>query len=329
MPPRTDEWHNTDDGRRWPGWRDMPNPDPTLMIKFCREVMPGVLTDACDVKPDLAQLIGDDVLARAEAFAALPFSDHEVLVAPFVEEVFDHEPLDTSLGLRAMVTVVVRNSLLEQAHHDGDLNSGIVVITRYAAGPLSHFLASRRRNPINLNGPNPFRDLSAQYPRAWACLTALSEVFSTGGRQPLRLPTAPLPQLPFGDELATPPPPSRDTATAVSSAIDPRFDQHLLTLLQQATQEPTVLYTSALSRYSRNSAKLHRVLEFLLAHKATILTTNYLIRPGDVWVRRGDLVKPNSRDPYAGIADTRGLSGTHRNLANTVTTQLRGDREPG
>ena len=66
------------------------------------------------------------------------------------------------------------------------------------------------------------------------------------------------------------------------------------------------------------------MLEFLLAHDATILTTNYLIRPGDVWVRRGDLVKPNSRDPYAGIANTHGLSGTHRKLADTITTQHHG-----
>jgi hypothetical protein len=84
-----------------------------------------------------------------------------------------------------------------------------------------------------------------------------------------------------------------------------------------------MLCTSALSRYSRDSAKLHRVLEFLLAHRATILTTNYLIRPADVWVRRGDLVKPNSRDPYAGLADTRGLAGTHRKLADAVTAQHR------
>lgn len=97
------------------------------------------------------------------------------------------------------------------------------------------------------------------------------------------------------------------------SAIDPRFDQKLYGLLQQVAQGEIVLYTSALSRYSRNSAKLHRVLEFLLAHGATILTTNYLLRPGDVWVRRGDLVKPNSEDPAASIGDLRGLSG----LVNT------------
>jgi hypothetical protein len=127
----------------------------------------------------------------------------------------------------------------------------------------------------------------------------LSQIVYAGGRQPYRLPVAALPSLPAADEVATAPPSARDAATSVFSAIDPRFDPHLAGLLQQADKEPMVLCTSALSRYSRNSAKLHRVLEFLLAHDATIGTTNYLIRPGDVWVRRSELVKPNSRDPYA------------------------------
>ena len=250
----------------------MTTPDPNLMIEYCRVVLPGMLTDGCNVQPDLAGLIGEDVLARADAFAALPHVDQEVLVAPFVEEVFDHEPHDVSPGLKAKVTIVVRNSLLEQAHHDGPLDSGIMAVTKYAAGPLSHLLAARRRDPIDHPGPNPFHGLSEQYPRAWACLTALSEVFNIGGLQPLRLPAAPRPALPTGDELATAPTSSHDETAAVFSAIDPRFDQHLLAVLQRAATEPTVLCTSALSRYSRNTAKLHRVLEFLLAHNATILT---------------------------------------------------------
>src|SRR5262249_9056407 len=110
-------------------------------------------------------------------------------------------------------------------------------------------------------------------------------------------------------------------AAALFSAIDPRFDQKLYGALQRAATEEFTLYTSALSRYSRNSAKLHRILEFLLAHGAAILTTNYLLRPGDVWVRRGDLVKPNSGDPDIGLGDLRGLSGTHRNIAKAVLAQ--------
>lgn len=73
--------------------------------------------------------------------------------------------------------------------------------------------------------------------------------------------------------------------------------------------------TSALSRYSRNSDKLHRTLEYLLAHRTTILTSSYLIRPTDVWIRREPLVRPDSTDPYTTIACTRGLTGTHRKQA--------------
>jgi len=49
----------------------MATPDPRAMIKYCGEVLPGMLTNACDVEPGLAHRIGADVVARAEAFAAL------------------------------------------------------------------------------------------------------------------------------------------------------------------------------------------------------------------------------------------------------------------
>ncbi|MEV0132587.1 hypothetical protein AB0H83_29515 [Dactylosporangium sp. NPDC050688] len=299
------------------------DPNPNHMVKYCREVLPGMLTKACGVDADLAGRIGADVIQRAEAFAALSPGEQDGLIAPFVEEVFDHEPLDASLEIKAKVTVVVRNSLLEQAHHDGPLTSGIIAVTKQAAGPLSHFLAARRREPVDYRGPNPFIGLATRYPRAWACLDALTEVFSDGGRHPVRLPAAPIPELPTDGELVVTSPTEADS-TMTFSAIDPRFDQHLLDLLQQAAHGNLVLCTSALSRYSRNSEKLHRVLEYLLARNSTILTTNYLIRPTDVWVRRGDLVKPNSRDPFAGIGQTQGLVGAHRKTAETIVMQHSG-----
>jgi hypothetical protein len=144
---------------------------------------------------------------------------------------------------------------------------------------------------------------------------------SPGGRQALRLPAAPVPDLPAGGELAEASPSASDETLTVFSAIDPRFDQNLIGLLSRAAAGEMLLVTSALSRYSRNSEKLHRILEFLLAHEATILTTNYLIRPTDVWVRRGALVKPDSKQPYAGVVNTRGLAGTHRKLAERIAAQ--------
>lgn len=81
--------------------RAMAEPDLAHMIQYCRHVLPGMLTEACGVEQGLAHRIGEDVLARAEAFAALDVVDQDVFIAPFVEEVFDHEPSDASLDLRA------------------------------------------------------------------------------------------------------------------------------------------------------------------------------------------------------------------------------------
>jgi hypothetical protein len=108
----------------------------------------------------------------------------------------------------------------------------------------------------------------------------------------------------------------------VFDAVDPRFDERLIAAMRQAsTVDGLVLYTSALSRYSRNSVKLLRVLEYLLAHGASVLTSNYLIRPTDVWVRRGRFVKPDHDHPEAGLGQPRGLVGAHRKLAATVLAQ--------
>jgi hypothetical protein len=120
-----------------------------------------------------------------------------------VEEVFDHRPLEAELDLKAKVTFIVRNSALEQAHHDAPLGSGIVAITEYAAAPLSHFLATRQRKPIDYRGPNPFAGPQERYSRAWTCLDAMTDAFAEGGRRSLRLPAAPVPDLPSGEEVVT------------------------------------------------------------------------------------------------------------------------------
>jgi hypothetical protein len=65
-----------------------------------------------------------------------------------------------------------------------------------------------------------------------------------------------------------------------------------------------------------------RVLEFLLAHQARIITTNCLLTTKEVWVRRNKLVKPNSEDPFAGIRNLNGLSGSHRKTAESYIRQI-------
>ncbi|MER5878469.1 hypothetical protein ABT119_21445 [Streptomyces sp. NPDC001910] len=109
----------------------------------------------------------------------------------------------------------------------------------------------------------------------------------------------------------------------VASAIDPRFDQALLAVMQQVKEgNADVLPLSALSRLASNSDKQLRVLDFLLAHGATVLTTNYLLSPDMPAVRIRPLVKPDSYDPQRNMKQLRGLSPTHAGLIKALRKQL-------
>ncbi|MDP9794927.1 hypothetical protein J2S43_003439 [Catenuloplanes nepalensis] len=266
-------------------------PDPGFMIAYCEQTLPGMLTDVCEVPAELAHRIAVDVLRRAEALASLPTREQDVLIAPFVEEAFEQEPIDAPLDLKAKVALVVRNGLLDDAIRAGAPTYGVAAVLRYAAAPLSHLLGARLREPVGLAGTHPFMGLAGRFPRAWACLEALTDGFAEGGPRDLTLPASPVPGLP------------------------PLTDDDLLIRLRRAATGGAVLHVPALGRWSRDSRRLHGILEYLLAHGATILTTNYLFRPTDVWVRRGDLVSPGD----TGLHDTRGLTGAHRTLAESIT----------
>ncbi|MTD59092.1 hypothetical protein [Amycolatopsis pithecellobii] len=267
--------------------------------------------------------IGEDMLARALSFAALGDPDRDVLMSPFVEEVFDHEPPESTLEVKAAVAVVVRNSLLEEAHTNGPLNTGgIQAITTAATAPLSHLLAAGRRGLVQPVDENLFASLPDMYPRAWACLAALADAIGSGGRIAYRTPDGPAPTLPEPSELVDAPTAANNDRVSVLSGIDDRFDRRLVEMLDAAAFQGVVLWLSALSRISRNLDKLLRALEFLIAHSASVLTTNYMIRSNDVWARRGAFVKPVSNDPAVCLSSRTGLSGAHKKAYEQIAKQV-------
>jgi hypothetical protein len=85
--------------------------------------------------------------------------------------------------------------------------------------------------------------------------------------------------------------------------------------------------TASLSRISRHLGKLLRALEYLLAHDVPILTANYLLRTHEVWVRRGELVPVDHKDPLAAWRLSRGLSGAHRATVAKVVQQLEAEEQ--
>ncbi|MEN8656335.1 hypothetical protein ABCR94_38800 [Streptomyces sp. 21So2-11] len=289
---------------------------------FCRTTLPSLLSRAGLSDAD-ADSVVVDVIRRARMLAALPGEYADVLATPFLEEVSQHRPVSAPAWLRAAVVVAVRNSTLEEFHAlGGPIGAAdIAAITEAATNPLRSLLEQPGK-PVN---SNTLTGLDVAYPRAWACLTALSNVMESpsGGEGSYALPQAPQPELPGVKEMFHADPssarPVGEGQPVVASGTDPRFDQALIHLLRYVQSQPgSVVPLSALSRLSRNSGKQLRVLEFLLAHQATIVTTNYLLGPGIVGVRARPMAKPDSYDLRRSMKPTRGLGPTHTKLLKSL-----------
>lgn len=116
----------------------------------------------------------------------------------------------------------------------------------------------------------------------------------------------------------------------VLSGIDARFAKQEMELMHRLVEpgdnHSPMCYTASLSRLTRNIGKLMRIMEYLLAHGVPILTANYLMRPSDVWVRRGELVPVDRNNILSAWQDSRGLSGAHRATAAKLAKQLEAER---
>src|SRR5580658_2770233 len=99
-------------------------PDPGHFERFCREIVPALLTEVCHVDTELAAQVGEDIRVRAESYASLDDTARDALMAPFAEEVAGYEPAGSPLQLKGAVAVVVRSSLLEEAHSHGNVEAG-------------------------------------------------------------------------------------------------------------------------------------------------------------------------------------------------------------
>jgi hypothetical protein len=125
-------------------------PDPSHMNRYCGQILIDLLSEVCEVGAEEATRVAEDVRQRAEAAAHLDRNSLEILAAPFFEEAYDHEPTDAPAWMKAITTVVIRNSWLEETHANGPVGSAAIqAITTYGLGPLSHLIAARRRDPIS------------------------------------------------------------------------------------------------------------------------------------------------------------------------------------
>jgi len=300
----------------------MTDTNPLSLTNYCHTLVPAYLREHCGVDQTAADAIGRDIFARAEAFAALDHGMRRTLSAPFLEEVVTYQPEEASLELKAAVTVVVRNSLLETAHSSGALKAGgVKALTTHGAMVLARLLTDERA-PESSDHADLFTDLPTRYPRAWAALAAIADAVGgggggggggSGGRHAYRMPDAPIPPMPAIDDAVDVKRSKDHDSGVIQSAIDPNLNRHLVEGITRVIEAEVPIYVTSLSRFSRNMDRLLYLIELLLAHDIPIVTTNYLIRSGDVWVRKGRLLQPDSYST-SGLDDLTGLSGSHRKI---------------
>jgi hypothetical protein len=118
-------------------------------------------------------------------------------------------------------------------------------------------------------------------------------------------------------------PPDGGPRPATGSRLDPPLDPVLTRRLADlAAGRDDLLSVPCVSTISRRYDTLLAVLEFALAHGASVLTANYLLRPGTVHARSGGLVRPDTGNHAASFAEHHGLSDVHRACAATALASL-------
>jgi hypothetical protein len=288
--------------------------------RFLVETLPKLLSLA-QVPDERWSGIAHDVRERAEAFAALDTAARQVVAAPFLEEAAFHHPSKFPLWDRAFAEVVVRNSRLEDIHSYVK-QEWMWWFTTAATGPLAQLLgasAAQSGRSASRTLASPFAGLSDLYPRAWSCLAIVAELGAKGGQGEYegRGHEA---VLPSEDEVVHAPEVEGRAGTVVFSAIDSRLDTRAYSIMRAVDEgRLTVVVLSSLSRISRNSAKLMRMLEFYLARGASILTANLLLTPNEVYVRQGAWVRPDVSRMLAAFHRNQGLAAKHVDICRLVT----------
>jgi hypothetical protein len=265
---------------------------------YLAETLPSLLTEG-GVDADEASAIVADIEQRGNDYVRGGRASRRALRVPFFDDVAEFEPDEAPIGCKADVAVVVRNSLLEDAHARSLVSDAkLLEITYLATGAFNawssqHLNRDEDAAPVGVFAP------VGEHPRAYAALQALALAAENGGRQGYRMPDGPVPELPE-------PGAHEDSHGKIRRSALSALDEILITNLNAvAAGEMEVVFTSSLSRFSRDSTLLATVVEFVLAHGGTFLTTNFLLRPGEAFCRRPPLIGADSHDPLSKLTGDR------------------------
>lgn len=281
---------------------------------YLAETLPSLLAEASVEAGEAAAIVGD-VEQRGRDYIGGGRASRRALRVPFLDDVAEFKPDEAPIGCRADVAVVVRNSRLEDAHARSQVSdANLFEITYLATGALNVWLSKHLNADEDAPPVGVFAEV-AERARAYAALQALALAAESGGRQAFRMPDGPVPELPApgAHEMS-----AGKVRRSALSALDEPLVRDLSSL---GSGEMEVVFASSLSRYSRNSVLLAAVVEFVLAHGGTLLTTNFLLRPGEAFCRRPPLIGADSHDPLSKLSPDR-LPGLQAKYVRLIREQL-------
>jgi len=269
--------------------------------------------------------IAADIPARVDALLGRWEHPHQLwaLLAMVHEEAWHYQPAAVPLLARALTVAGVRNSALESAHAAGHLPpSALRLVTASVAARMAHGLPSLG-NPVPAapDGPrpapgarpDPFAELAARFPAAWAAFSVLAALqrwdfgASAGPRQlwaEREFTAVPAAPVRIGDLAAAGGHHHHDGAwvlDGMAPGVGPPF--------LAALEDCDVMGCTSIRALSRNPAVVLAVVEYLLGGGKSLVTANALIEPGYVACR----AVPRKPDPaaFATGAVLSGVSARH------------------
>jgi hypothetical protein len=272
------------------------------------------------------EIVVDDVAQRLESLLSHwnDESFRRTMLVLATEEASFWEPRTSSVEIRSLVLLAVRNSLIE------DLG---------ASHPYTKELRSRREllpddrmswitseavkyfQAANLDGVpapparNVFGDLPRRFPLAWHVLSLLGD--SPQSEIMCDLPVAecqPMDSVPSGRQV--------QRHAVVSSGIDPRLDSQLLEMLGLVkARKLDVFFSACFKSITRNPNKLLAIINDVLRYGGTVLTPNYFLSPSYL-ARRDPLLRPihYNFELEAQLNDVTGLCERHRNALASLAS---------
>ena len=275
------------------------------------------------------QIISDDISSRLKSLLAI--WHNKEYVAPLFEivkeEALFYKP-KSHVSIRSLVVLAVRNSFIEDVHSSAPFNSELktedghvartsVFIRELTSEAVSYFKDRIKRND-NFSSQyqnSLFDGLNEKYARIWKLLSKKST------KHLMERALAPV----IAEQIKSMSSTTSKTVSIVSSGIDPRLDEGLLSQLKHLSDNPndSVFFIPSFKHISRDPEKVLKVLDFLLFADVPIVTLNYCITSEKVSIRNGFL-QPihNNSELKRVLLNTSGTDKEHARILRGLAKMI-------